>query len=338
MTPILITPPNDNRKTGGYIYNARIAAILEPQELLRHEFIPPEKIVERLTAADLGGRATVVFDSLYLNHADELTAARRRTGVRGQRWILLTHLLPSQETDGRRERESEAKALPLFDAAIVPSRHMKAVLAQSGFRPNQIVVCYPGTDRSRRLITGTQDATPQILTVANWIPRKNIEGVLAALRRLESLSWNWHIVGFADPHSAYVQRLQEEIRGVRPAERIVCHGTLESHELDRLWADAALFVLATRFESYGMVFAEALSHGVPVVAPRVGGIPEIVESGRTGLLYEPAKPSALRACLQILLSDAELRRSFAQAAATEARSLPRWKDSAHRFAAVCHGV
>jgi glycosyltransferase involved in cell wall biosynthesis len=68
-----------------------------------------------------------------------------------------------------------------------------------------------------------------------------------------------------------------------------------------------IFVSASESESFGLVFAEAMSFGLPVVACRVGGIPEVVEDGKTGLLVEANEPNALAEALLTLLGNRQLR-------------------------------
>ena len=68
-----------------------------------------------------------------------------------------------------------------------------------------------------------------------------------------------------------------------------------------------IFVSASESESFGLVFAEAMSFALPVVACRVGGIPEVVEDGKTGLLVEPNDPNALAEALLTLLENRNRR-------------------------------
>lgn len=90
------------------------------------------------------------------------------------------------------------------------------------------------------------------------------------------------------------------------------------------WVDGAaglmgaldVLVLPSRREGFGLVLAEAMAAGTPVVATRVGGIPELVEDGRTGVLVEPGDPAALaRAILVVLDRPEELARNARAAVA-----------------------
>jgi glycosyltransferase involved in cell wall biosynthesis len=76
---------------------------------------------------------------------------------------------------------------------------------------------------------------------------------------------------------------------------------------------ADILVSASESESFGLVFAEAMSFELPVVACTVGGIPEVVANGETGLLVEANNPEAFAAALLVLLKDRTLRRQMGQA-------------------------
>ena len=92
-------------------------------------------------------------------------------------------------------------------------------------------------------------------------------------------------------------------------------------------------MLASRFEGYGMAYAEALCHGLPVIGTTAGAIPDTVPPG-AGLLVPPDDPTALAAALRGVIGDTEQRRSLAEAALAAARTLPTWRQSAAIFAAT----
>jgi type III pantothenate kinase len=81
---------------------------------------------------------------------------------------------------------------------------------------------------------------------------------------------------------------------------------------------AAVVVCPSRREGYGVVAREAMAYGRPVVASAVGGLLDAVEDGVTGLLVPPRDPAALRAAVERLLGDAELRNRLGEAARDKA--------------------
>lgn len=139
------------------------------------------------------------------------------------------------------------------------------------------------------------------------------------------------------PHVLYAGRLSEE-KGVRelaaataglplvvagdgPLRHLLpqAAGLVPHAELGRYYERAAVVVCPSRREGYGVAAREAMAYGRPVVASAVGGLTDAIEDGVTGLLVPPRDPAALRAALERLLGDAELRRRLGAEARERAR-------------------
>ena len=102
-----------------------------------------------------------------------------------------------------------------------------------------------------------------------------------------------------------------------------------------LYRDADVFVLASRFEGYGMAYAEAIAHGLPVIGTKAGAIPETVPDG-AGILVPPDDVAALAAALRAMIADGG-RRERCAAAARNAR-MPTWEAAAQTFLRVLQAV
>ena len=101
-------------------------------------------------------------------------------------------------------------------------------------------------------------------------------------------------------------------------------GFVPHDELGRLYGRAAVVACPSRREGFGVVCAEAMAHGRPVVASAVGGLLDLVVDGETGLLVPPRDPPALRRALERLLGDADLRRRLGAAARERIRRRFSW--------------
>jgi glycosyltransferase involved in cell wall biosynthesis len=100
-------------------------------------------------------------------------------------------------------------------------------------------------------------------------------------------------------------------------------------DIEPEYQQADVFILPSRFEGYGMVFAEALSAGLPVIAAKAGAVPDVVP-GTAGLLVAPDDPEALAEAVHKLLTTAGLRQQLQQGARACAAELPTWRDSAEK--------
>jgi glycosyltransferase involved in cell wall biosynthesis len=102
-------------------------------------------------------------------------------------------------------------------------------------------------------------------------------------------------------------------------------------KLATLYASSDLFVLPSRFEGYGMAYAEAIAHGLPVLGTTAGAIPQTVPAS-AGVLVAPDDVAALTAALRRLIDDPRERERLA--AGARAVEFPSWQQQAARFAGV----
>ncbi len=118
--------------------------------------------------------------------------------------------------------------------------------------------------------------------------------------------------------------LRERIARLGLQSSVFLIGAMGRNELAALFHGSVLFVLPSRVEPVGIVTMEAMSTGMPVVATRVGGVPEIVEHGRSGWLVEPDERSLAEGILRVL-SDKDLMQSMSQAGMRRVRERFTWR-------------
>ena len=119
--------------------------------------------------------------------------------------------------------------------------------------------------------------------------------------------------------------------------RVTLEGAVAQPRLAELYDRADVFVLASRFEGYGMAFAQAIAHGVPVIGTTAGAIPDTVPPG-AGILVPPDDVAALAAALRRVIADAGERARLSAAAWAAAERLPTWRASAEIFATAIEAV
>ncbi|HEX8103535.1 MAG TPA: glycosyltransferase, partial [Solirubrobacteraceae bacterium] len=186
-------------------------------------------------------------------------------------------------------------------------------------------VVWHGVDDRRAEFPRTRPEDPddtEILFVGRLEPRKGVDTLLEAAIDLvrERPGLRVRLAGADTGHSTegnqtYAAWLGERLAG-EPAllARFVFEGEVSDETLYRLYADCDVFCAPSRYESFGLVLAEAQMMGRPVVACRAGGMPEVVADGETGLLVEPGDVDGLRAALARLVDDRELRARMGAAA------------------------
>lgn len=96
-------------------------------------------------------------------------------------------------------------------------------------------------------------------------------------------------------------------------DRIIFHGRVEEDELVNFYAACDILVAPSRYESFGLIFLEALVFGKPVIGCHAGGGPEVITNGKTGLLVKPGDVASLRMALSTLLANPDLRQEMGAA-------------------------
>jgi glycosyltransferase involved in cell wall biosynthesis len=141
---------------------------------------------------------------------------------------------------------------------------------------------------------------------------KGIETVLRALPHILSRcpEARYVVVGDGD-HRPHLENLARQL-GV--AHAVDFRGSLDESRMIDAYQQADLFVLPTTLEGFGIVFAEAMWCGLPVVAARAGATPEVVADGETGILVPPDIPEALASAVAGLLLLSDERRRMGAAA------------------------
>ncbi len=281
----------------------------------------------------------IVVDGLALGVLPEAAAALRSS----HRVIALVHhplALESGLTLGEAAtlRQSERAALSAVSRVIVTSPATRRILvADYGVPAEIIAVALPGTESGAGVAVVRKPAgeTVNLLAVGAVVPRKGYDVLIEALGRLADLDWQLVIAGDCKRDRATAGELATALVRKRFGPRVCMAGTVSEQELAALYRDADVFVLASRFEGYGMAYAEAVAHGLPVIGTRTGAIPETVPEG-AGILVPPDDVVALAAALRSMIADAGLRERCSTAAC--AARLPTWEAAAQTFLDVLKTV
>ncbi len=150
---------------------------------------------------------------------------------------------------------------------------------------------------------------PRVVHCSNFRPVKRpCDVVTAFAKAARGIPARLDLVG--DGPEAARARAEAARLGISGKVRFL--GSQEA--VEEVLRGASAYLLASESESFGLSALEAMACGVPVVAPRVGGLPEVVRHGRTGLLCPSGDVGALGRALRRLLTDEALRRRMAEAA------------------------
>ena len=278
-------------------------------------------------------RAGIRVTSVVLR--DERDAARLRE-LRAPLVLVdtIAASLAAQHLPGLRARGSEVVTLAHMrlgalrlarrsDRVIAVSRALADELVAGGIERRRIVVIAPGRDR---IAAQKRAANGVVLCVGNWTPVKGIHTLIAAVARVPDVSLD--LVGDT-PDPAYAARVRRAIAARGLTRRVRVYGSPGGTALERRYAAASIFALPSIREAYGIVYVEALAHGLPVVGCDIPATREVTDGA--AILVAPGRVAPLAAALKMLVTGKRARRALARRSLRRARQLPTWAQSEARF-------
>jgi glycosyltransferase involved in cell wall biosynthesis len=327
--------------TGGYTYDRRIIAELaglgwQVQVLDLGDGFPRPTADTRVAAcaalAALPAGRPLVVDGLAFGALPDTAVAL----CSSHPLVALVHHPLALETglsagDAAALRQSEIAALGCARRVIVTSAATARLLVADYDVPSErLTVVEPGTDRAAAP-SRQRGAAVALLAVGAVVPRKGYDVLVAALATLKDLSWCLVIAGDRARDPVAAGRLETDIARFGLADRVSLLGAVHPEQLPALYASTDLFVLPSRFEGYGMAYAEAIAHGVPVVGTSAGATPETVPAS-AGVLVPPDDVETLAATLRELIGSPQRRQRLALGARTV--RFPSWREQGALFARV----
>jgi glycogen synthase len=229
----------------------------------------------------------------------------------------------------------EKTAVEAADRVIAVSRRMRVdILEHFQVDPAKVVVIHNGIDPDRFRRTQARDALarrgvrePYVLFVGRITDQKGIFHLLEAAPKLPP---GVQVVLCASaPDTPEIEARLKRVLPEHP--NVVWIGEMVPvSEVVQLYSHAAVFVCPSVYEPFGLINLEAMACETPVVASAVGGIVEVVEDGKTGVLVEPAQPEALAAAIRGLLEDPARGRAMGRAGRLRVEAQFSWRSVAER--------
>ncbi|MBV9633669.1 MAG: glycosyltransferase family 4 protein, partial [Methylobacteriaceae bacterium] len=220
---------------------------------------------------------------------------------------------------------------------VTSSTTARTLVSDFGVPEARLAIAEPGTDRALRASGSPPGAPVRLLAVGTIVPRKACDVLVAALAGLADQAWRLDIIGSLDRDRGASRALEAQIAAADLGDRIRLHGEVSEAELAAAYDGADVFVSPSLYEGYGMVLGEAMARGLPIVTTTGGAAGETVPAG-AGLKVPPGDILALRAALDRIIADRQLRTRLGEGSWSAGQRLPTWDETTARIAAVLRGV
>jgi len=276
---VFVVPGRLDQLTGGYLFDRHIVEGLRARGRVVRviELAGRDPRADGAALAAMADGTKAVVDGLALANLGQKVAAQAHR----LRLIAFVHGPLAQETglspaEATRAAQLEAALLSRFRGVLCPSRRTAAAVESYGISPDRIAIVPPGTAKPNRHLRPRRGRVRALLCVANLVPRKGHRVLVEALALIRDLDWRLLCVGSLERDPATTRGVRQVISAAGLARRIALAGEWPPQSVARAYRAADAFVLPSFHEGYGMAYAEAMAHGLPVIATTAGAIPETV--------------------------------------------------------------
>jgi glycosyltransferase involved in cell wall biosynthesis len=318
---VLVQPTAGERLSGGYLYNARMAA----HGAWETAGVEPERLGELL--AEIEGDL-VLADSLWL--APDSIAPLLALSARGLPLAFLLHSFPSLIAAAERGQPPpaapsrfEIETLERVGRVVVPGPHYRDLL-----RPHRVAVtiCPPGIDDAWRAPPRPRRDHCALISIGAVSARKGFLDVLDAMRCAgRQADLRWTLIGNLQVDPGYAQ----EVRALAAqCGEVSLLGQQQPDQVRKLLVASDLLVMPSHDENHPLVLLEAMAASVPAVAYDAGAAARMLGHGARGLVSPIGDRAALARNLTCLMDDEPRRYRMAQACWRWQRRLPSWASAA----------
>ncbi|MBD0326787.1 MAG: glycosyltransferase family 4 protein, partial [Pyrinomonadaceae bacterium] len=256
--------------------------------------------------------------------------------------VTLVHLLRSSEAHPALLKQLygaiEKRYLKSVDGTIYNCETTRTSVERLLGKQLPFVVAHPGRDHLRSGLSleeiterAKQTDPLRIISIANVVPNKGLSVLIEALAKLPADSWRLKVLGSLTMDSDYVGAIRKQITQAGLSEHVSLLGTVPNEEMPAHLAASHLLVVPSYYEAFAIVYLEAMSFGLPVIASTAGGARELITHGQEGFLLSPGDAETLALHLQQLSKERERLLQMSTAARRRVDLHPTWAESFGRI-------
>jgi len=248
-------------------------------------------------------------------------------------WSFSAHGADIQETDQRLLAEKIRSATRVVCVSDYGRSQLMAIVGPEHWSKIGVVHCGVNLEDFPVNRLAPQDSRHvRILNVGRLVSVKGQSLLLEAVKLVSERGVNVTLTVIGD--GPLRTALRETARRLDIEENVEFPGRVGQDNIAAYYRSADLFCLPSLREGVPVVLMEAMASGVPVIATRITGIPELVEDGETGLLVPPGRPDSMADAIIRLSGDGELRKRLTRAARTRIATEYDVRSCAHHLASI----
>jgi glycosyltransferase involved in cell wall biosynthesis len=333
--------------TGGYLYDRMLVRQLEQEghevevvSQTRHGYL--DCIRDNFSVELLGLLRSLDIDVLVEDELNHISLFQLNHALKKQvdyPLVSIVHHLSSCAARERQEREMyayfEERFLRTMDGFVFNSNATRRTVSRILGREVKGVVAHPGRDhlvpKPRDLDVGKGERL-RILYSGNVLPHKGLDILVRSLGLLRSHgidSFHLSVAG-ALLDQDFHARITDLVERCDLHDHVEIRGFVSQEEFERLLGESHVMIVPSYYEGYGIVYAEAMGYGMPVIASSAGGAAEMVRDGVDGFLVDPGDYRQLSDRIMILIEQPKLLIDMGANARERFRSLPTWEQSMNR--------
>lgn len=305
--------PQLSHISGGSIYNLEIVKRLEQSARGKgfyHDLNSPvSELIQRFNA--LPSSCAFVLDGLYLT-IPEFKATLEKFIPYAQRTYLMLHYLESRNTYySAQEKQAlwtaEKLWLRAVNGIIVPSLQLRDDLSSQGIEKDKIAVAFPGIEKVQvsRLSNPKKLSEKEpinLISIGMFSQGKGQLALVQMLAQMKVENFKLHLIGEREQNASYTEEILAIIERSQMQDSVILYGNVPQQTIFDLFPQCDLYLSLSTYESYSMATAEAVAHGLPILAYATGAIVDWVEDGGNGILIELGKQEQFFKALRRLLT------------------------------------
>lgn len=338
-----------NPKTGGERYNFEVI------KHLRSRGFGVRILVDKLMPKFIKGKRFLLYNFFYiLKFLDARRIVLFTTDYMHPRLFLLflflklfknckifvlVHHLRHHEIENRILKFLDVRVEMIFlmcaDVVIAISKNTKSEIRQLTRKDKNIFVVYPGLNQIEFKTTFAEKHDKlNLLFVGDCVRRKGLEYLIESLAFLNRKDVHLHVVGRDDRDLLYREYLLELIEKKGLQGKVFFYGRVDGIRKQKLFLNSHIFVLPSFWEGYGIAVAEAMVYGLPVIATKVGAIPELVKDGVNGILVSPRDSLRLTEAISYLIENPLVREDYGKKSKFFSHSFNNWLQTGEQFVKI----